>query len=126
MATKQIQRYHNIVARFECRARTNPGAFKNISEFCRIASVSQSTLLRAFHTIYDTTPLLHLRALRLDQARQALLSSRARHETVTKIATRYGFGELGRFAADYRERFGESPSETLQRTAENSNSRSAI
>ena len=35
--------------------------------------------------------------------------------SVTDIAMRFGFRELGRFAGDYRARFGESPSETLRR-----------
>jgi len=33
--------------------------------------------------------------------------------TVAKIATRFGFTELGRFSVEYREMFGESPSTTL-------------
>jgi AraC family ethanolamine operon transcriptional activator len=34
-------------------------------------------------------------------------------ETVTAVAMRCGFRELGRFAAAYRATFGESPSETM-------------
>jgi transcriptional regulator GlxA family with amidase domain len=34
---------------------------------------------------------------------------------VTDVALRYGFAHTGRFAASYRERFGESPSTTLRR-----------
>jgi AraC-like DNA-binding protein len=34
---------------------------------------------------------------------------------VTAVALRWGFGHLGQFAADYRARFGELPSETLRR-----------
>ncbi len=33
---------------------------------------------------------------------------------MTDIATKWGFGHLGRFAAAYRARFGESPSHTLR------------
>jgi AraC family ethanolamine operon transcriptional activator len=32
---------------------------------------------------------------------------------VTSIATRFGVWELGQFAGEYRQHFGELPSETL-------------
>ncbi len=39
---------------------------------------------------------------------------RRRRDTVAAIAHAWGFGHLGRFAAAYRERIGESPSATLR------------
>jgi AraC-like DNA-binding protein len=33
---------------------------------------------------------------------------------VAAVAYRWGFGNLGRFAADYRQEFGRSPSEVLR------------
>ena len=56
----------------------------------------------------------YLQQCRLERARADLLDARA---SVTETAYRWGFGNLGDFAARYRERFGEKPSETLrQRT----------
>jgi AraC-like DNA-binding protein len=51
-------------------------------------------------------------------ARRALAVADARAKTVTEIANDYGFGELGRFAVEYRKLFGESPSMTLRRPSD--------
>jgi transcriptional regulator GlxA family with amidase domain len=34
---------------------------------------------------------------------------------VTRVASRWGFLQLGRFAASYRAKFGELPSRTLRK-----------
>jgi hypothetical protein len=51
---------------------------------------------------------------RLAHARRVLLASDG-GATVSKVASGCGFGQLGRFAAQYCRRFGELPSETLRR-----------
>jgi AraC family ethanolamine operon transcriptional activator len=48
-------------------------------------------------------------------ARRALGFGSPFTTTVTEIAIDHGFGELGRFAIEYRALFGESPSESLRR-----------
>jgi AraC-like DNA-binding protein len=50
----------------------------------------------------------------LDQAR-AELSRGANSISVVEIARSYGFTNAGRFTAEYRRRFGESPAETTRR-----------
>jgi AraC-like DNA-binding protein len=40
---------------------------------------------------------------------------RAHRPTVAEVAYRWGFTHLGRFAHDYRSRYGELPSTTLRR-----------
>jgi TolB-like protein len=52
--------------------------------------------------------------VRLDLARRELLRAQP-VASVTDIAERCRFNHLGRFAAAYRERYGEVPSATLQR-----------
>jgi transcriptional regulator GlxA family with amidase domain len=70
---------------------------------------SRRSLHFGFRKHRGTTPMRMLKAYRLDMARQQLLSSRA---SVTTIALNCGFLHLSRFAADYKARFNESPSQT--------------
>jgi transcriptional regulator GlxA family with amidase domain len=116
--TRRVQRYQQIVDRFDAVARANLGKFAHIQDLCRLAAIEQRTLVRAFRAIRGTTPFRYLHALRLAEAREALLASDGAAETVTQVAMRFGFRELGRFAVDYRAMFGESPSQTLRRTTE--------
>jgi transcriptional regulator GlxA family with amidase domain len=115
VSARQAWHYQQIVERFEAVARASLGAPSHIAELCEAAAVGQRTLLRAVRAVHRTTPSRHLRALRLAQVRQALLSAAKEAETVTQIAMRFGFRELGRFSRNYKATFGESPSETLRR-----------
>jgi AraC-like DNA-binding protein len=50
--------------------------------------------------------------------RRALLGADSSKTKVTRIVTDHGFWELGRFSVAYRTLFGETPSETLRRPAQ--------
>jgi transcriptional regulator GlxA family with amidase domain len=117
VASKRTQRYQDIVARFEAIARTNLAKPNGVAALRKIASVNQRTLARAFQAIHASTPSRYLYLLRLSEARKALLSKKPLAQTVTQVAMKFGFRELGRFAIDYRAEFGESPSETLRRSS---------
>src|SRR5262245_26516659 len=77
------------------------------------AGVRPRTLERHFRSFLRTTPLGWVRRMRLSLARQRLLHGRD-EPTVTGIALASGFNQLGRFAEQYRKRFGELPSQTLK------------
>jgi transcriptional regulator GlxA family with amidase domain len=66
-----------------------------------------------FRRHLDTTPMAYLRRIRLDRAHRDLLAADPSHDTVSAIATRWGFAHTGRFSQVYRAEFGESPSVTL-------------
>ena len=86
------------------------------TELARAAHVSERTLYDGFQREFGLTPLAFVRRFRLERVRDALIASDlSQSATVAEIALRHGFGHLGRFAASYRERYGESPSETLRR-----------
>lgn len=112
------ERYQGIAGRFDELVHADFGTFNQVADVCAALGVTQRSLLRAIRAVHGTTPSYRLRMLRLIKARDALLLARTRTETVTDVAIRLGFVQLGRFAADYRGAFGESPSETLRRALE--------
>jgi AraC-like DNA-binding protein len=63
-------------------------------------------------------PKRYLLLRRMHLARRALRNAAPDATTVTDIATRFGFWQLGRFAVEYQSVFGESPSFTLHRQPE--------
>ncbi|NDU77405.1 helix-turn-helix domain-containing protein [Actinomadura sp. DSM 109109] len=66
-------------------------------------------------TEWGMTPTQLLRGVRLDRARAALTVSRPGPGTITDVAGAAGYFHMSRFAAHYRQRFGETPSQTLMR-----------
>ena len=79
------------------------------------AGMSVRTLTRGFRQRFGMSPMRSLRVLRLDAVHHALVRATADELSVTQAAFRFGLPHLGRFAGDYRQRFGERPSETLRR-----------
>ena len=110
-------RYSELVERFEQAVRDTMGASVSIHELCRTTALNQRTLLRAMRAVHGMSPCQYLHGQRLAEARMALLSDAAPAASVTEVALRCGFRELGRFSVDYRATFGESPSDTLRRRA---------
>ena len=84
-----------------------------LGDITRAAGVPGRTLLQNFKDHRGTSPMRYLRDARFARAREALL--RAEDDSITQVAMRWGFYHLGRFAVDYRKRFGETPSETQAR-----------
>ena len=78
------------------------------------AGCSIRTLGAAFRRFRNTTPTAALRMIRLDAVQTELIRAAATKSGV-EVARRYGFTNLGRFAAAYRRRFGETPAVTVQR-----------
>lgn len=87
----------------------------DVAELCRRTATSRRTL-EAVVLARTGKPLGdYTRECRLMQARE-FLRRPSGATNVTETAFRLGFWHLGRFAARYKEMFGELPSETLKRT----------
>lgn len=78
---------------------------------------SVSSLFQTFRRSLGCSPMVFAKMRRLDRARAELQASDTT-TTVTGVALRWGFQNQGHFARDYRQRFGELPSQTLRRSRE--------
>ncbi|MFG2442683.1 AraC family transcriptional regulator [Nocardia fluminea] len=89
----------------------NPDADITTAELAARAGVTARALQLGFRDAVGMAPSAYVRAVRLDRVHDELSSGRAM--SVSDTAMRWGFYHLGRFAQQYRERFGELPSETV-------------
>jgi AraC-like DNA-binding protein len=95
--------------------RANVAEPVRIAEIATQLGISPRHLQAGFRQHLGTTPQRFLRDCRLDEANRRLSAAKP-GATTTAIAYDCGFGHLGEFAQSYRQRFGESPSETLRRS----------
>ncbi|MGH1550348.1 helix-turn-helix transcriptional regulator [Leifsonia poae] len=91
---------------------TQPIGVEQIAEAARLSTRGVQDL---FRRSLGLTPTGYLQRVRLDGAHQDLERGDASEESVQEIARRWGFVHLPRFAARYREEYGEYPRQTLRR-----------
>ncbi|MEZ5646919.1 MAG: AraC family transcriptional regulator [Burkholderiaceae bacterium] len=118
LASPQEPTLHNVVPRHvvlaEEHMRSHGREAPTLSDIARAAHVSVRTLTAAFRSYRGCTPMQALRELRLQGVHNELMAA-APGTLVRDVAEAWGFAHLGLFAASYRSRFGESPSDTLRR-----------
>ncbi|MEO9274390.1 helix-turn-helix domain-containing protein [Marinomonas sp. 5E14-1] len=88
-----------------------------VTQLCEITNVSRRTLQYSFESILGISPIQYLRMSRLNGVRRALIQvnkSAQDSETVSSIASQWGFWHLSQFSKDYKQLFGEQPSQTLE------------
>ncbi|MBV1789939.1 helix-turn-helix domain-containing protein [Marinobacterium sp. D7] len=96
---------------FALSHRDNP---PSIMDLCNHVGASRRKLQYCFQETLGVNPVAYLRILRLNAVHRALLQADSTI-TVQDIAANWGFWHLSRFAAEYRQLFGERPSDTLSR-----------
>lgn len=86
-----------------------------VAELARRVGVTARSLQVGFQKEMGVRPASYIHNVRLTRAHEELLAVRPGDGvTVGDVALRWGFQHAGRFAVYYRQRFGESPSETLR------------
>jgi AraC-like DNA-binding protein len=94
--------------------RAQPERPFTVTDLAEIAGVSRRSLQQGFQRYLAMSPMTYLRDIRLGRAHDELRWGDPAEMTVAEVARRCGFLHLGRFAALYRHRYGESPSQTLR------------
>jgi len=125
LANRQIsenslaQGQHSIaMRRFRRIVEENPERPLYIPEICEAIRASARTLRICCQEHLGMGPKRYLALRRMGLVRRALHEAAPDAASVTDIATRFGFWQLGRFAVEYQALFGEPPSATLRRQPE--------
>ncbi|MCE0968850.1 AraC family transcriptional regulator [Pseudomonas sp. NMI4491_12] len=82
-------------------------------QLAAIAGVSLRSLYSGFKEFLGVSPMQYLRDLRMENVRTELVNGEATN--VAGVALRWGFCHLGRFSTEYKQRYGETPRQTLRR-----------
>lgn len=86
-----------------------------LAQICQAVCTSQRSLQYGFQDMLGMGPMAFVKVQRLHGIRRALLYANPKPQTVANIAQQWGFFSLGHFSRDYKNLFGESPSQTLRR-----------
>jgi AraC-like DNA-binding protein len=83
-----------------------------IGELAALAAMSESTFHRHFRAVTRMTPIQYQKAVRLQQARLALVSGGL---DVAEVAHAVGYDSASQFSREYRRLFGAPPGRDAQR-----------
>jgi AraC-like DNA-binding protein len=111
--TDSCANHTQVIAKFQDLLEAAPETALYLTDICIAIGVAARTLRFIFGKYLGINPQQYLNDRRLHLARSALMLATSGSTTVTNIATQFGFWELGRFAVNYRLKFGESPAATL-------------
>jgi AraC-like DNA-binding protein len=83
-----------------------------IDQLASLAQMSESTFHRHFRAVTHMTPIQYQKAVRLQQARLALVSG---GRDVAEVAHAVGYDSASQFSREYRRLFGAPPGRDAQR-----------
>ncbi|NPT55821.1 helix-turn-helix domain-containing protein [Paraburkholderia elongata] len=104
--------YSDIVRRCERILQDNAEQPITVLDLCRALRCSRRTLQTSFQRVANVTPVEYLRSIRLNAVHRLLRMTSAEEVLIGDAACRWGFTHLGYFAREYRDLFGELPSQT--------------
>lgn len=110
---RSTARQSRIVHSIESAIDNLPGELISVAELTSACQASERSLENLVRGVYGVSPRRLLIVGRLHGARAELIRVELFSTTVQAVAKRWGFHNGGRFAARYKELFGERRRETL-------------
>ncbi|MFM0159293.1 transcriptional regulator, AraC family [Burkholderia sp. GAS332] len=104
--------YSDIVRRCERILQDNAEQPVTVLDLCLALRCSRRTLQTSFQRVANVTPVEYLRSIRLNAVHRLLRTTSAEELLIGDAASRWGFTHLSYFAREYRDLFGELPSQT--------------
>lgn len=86
-----------------------------VTDVARAAGIGVRGLQQSFQRAFGISPSDYVRHVRLREAHRDLLTADPSTTTVAEIADRWAFTHHGRFAQQYRQRYGTTPGDSLRR-----------
>jgi AraC-like DNA-binding protein len=115
-AERSLSLNRRVTAVRVCEAYMRDHLDKTVTlvDLSEVSGLRLRSLINAFQAVTGCSPMAYFKRERLSGVRQALQRPQPTRTRVIDVATAWGFWHMGHFTADYREMFGESPSETLR------------
>ena len=85
----------------------------NIEDISKKFNLSDRTLRNYFKDELNLSPKQYLNIIRLQKIRDIILRQNENFINIEQTARKYGFNHMGQFSANYKEFFGELPSQSL-------------
>ena len=104
--------YAEIVQRSERILQDRAEEPQTVLDLCVALRCSRRTLQTSFQRVANVTPIEYLRSVRLNGVRRLLRSTSQDELMVGDAAAQWGFTHPSYFAREYRDLFGELPSQT--------------
>ena len=87
-----------------------------IDTMCDVLRISRRNGHLAFKNLYGITPKAYVTRIRLGKVFEALFHGQVESTQVQEVAHRHGFTHMSHFSQNYKNFFGELPSQTLLRS----------
>ncbi len=90
-----------------------PMEYPSLAELSSAANVSERTLQYLFKDKFGVSPSAFIKNTKLNHIYKYLKKNSIHSNSINNIANQYGLWHMGQFAKDYKNLFGELPSETI-------------